>query len=318
MITKWIEHKLKVVFINFFRHFLICCPLKFVYFVACFSSAVTYRISGEKVCDMRKELKRLFAEALPDVQATKIIKDCINHNRKDLFETWKLPSIKPDEIKKMCYFEGKEYLDEAVKKGKGAILLVAHFGSRKFVLSVLGYEGYKINQVAAKPVSWKIEGKYGLAHKKIMDVEFECEKTLPAKFIYIDESLKPIFKVLKHNELVVIAIDGPIGTKRVAVKLLNCSANFSPTAIAIGLKTESPVIPTFVIRQKDNRHRIVFEKPLPFSTGGNLKEEVIAEEAVKYFAKILERYVSESPCQYLDWMYRARLWPINDDFYIFQ
>lgn len=313
---EWIELKLKVIFMDSFRYIMPRCPRWFICRIASFSSGLTYRIAKEKVHIMRRELKKVFGHDMSEEKTQAIIKQGIHNLRKDLFETWMFPLISRDKIRNMTNFIGKDNLDVALKEGKGAIILLAHFGFRKLILPALGYEGYKVNQIAAKPISWQIKGEHGAAHRKIMDVEFKCEKSLPVNFIYTDESLKLIFKALSNNEIIVTTVDGFVGQKRIGVRFLNCTANFSPTAIHLALKTGASILPAFVVRQKDNLHNIIIERPLSLNTKKG-KEDVI-QEAVNEYKSILEKYVLEYPCHYVDCLYRAQLWPIDENMFLFQ
>jgi len=267
---------------------------------------------------MRKELRKVFGETVSEKKKNMIIRDGICNVRKDLFETWMFPSLTRDKTRKLSSFVGRENLDAALEKNKGVILLLAHFGFRKLVLPALGYEGYAINQLAARPTSWKLKGRDNAAHNKLMDIELECEKALRTNFIYLDKSLRPVFRALNKNEIVVIAVDGPIGNKRIGTKFFNCTANFSPTAMTLSLKTGAPVVPAFVIRGQNNRHRIVIEKPLNVNVDDGAAEEAAVEKTLKDFTNILEKYVWEHPGHYVDWLYRAQLWPIDEDFFVFQ
>ena len=316
--ASWVEHKLKLFFLNSFRYVTNHSPRLFLHLIACLSAALTYKTDHNKVKIMREELRKLFGERMSEGRINEIIKKGIGNVRKDLFETWMFPVLTREKTRRLAYFSGREHLDAALAQGKGVILILAHFGFRKLILPALGYEGYAVHQLAAKPTSWKLEGRDHAAHNKIMDIELECEKTLRTNFIYLEDSLRPVFKALGQNEIVAIAIDGPIGNKRIGVKFFDRTAYFSPTAVTLSLKTGAPVIPAFVIRQKDNRHQIVLEAPLPIRTNGGTDMESAIQEALKDFTGVLEKYVLEHPSHYVDWLYRAQIWPIAENFFIFQ
>lgn len=265
---------------------------------------------------MKGELRKLIGGGVSDEKIDEAVKLGICHLRKDTFETWMFPTLTQGKVREMSYFVGRENLDEALVKGRGAIILLTHFGFRKLILPALGYEGYKVHQIAAKPISLKKQGWFMAVHNKTMDIELKCEKALPVDFVYIDESLRPIFTALKNNEIIVIAIDGPIGHKRIAVKFLNRTAHLSPTSISLSLKTKAPVLPAFVVRQKNNRHTIIIEKPLSLQAGE--ERQVVMQEALNNFIHIFEKYVLAYPCHYVDWLYRAQSWPIARDLFIIE
>ncbi len=316
--ANWVELKLKLIFLSSFRYMTNRSPRALLYLIAYVSSVFTYMVDNSKVKIMREELCKLLGKRISHKQAGKIIRQGICNGRKDLFETWMFPALTKEKTRQSAYFSGKEYLDAALAGGKGVILILTHFGFRKFILPVLGYEGYVISQIAAKPTSWKLEGKDHAAHNKIMDIELDCEKSLKANFIYLEDSLRPVFRALSKNEIVAIAVDGPIGNKRIGVKFLGRTAFFSPTAASLSLKTGAAMIPAFVIRGNDNRHKVVFEKPLSVKACDGIDMELITRQAMEEFACVLEKYVLEYTCHYVDWLYRARLWPIEENFFVFK
>lgn len=318
LMASWVEHKLKLIFLNSFRYAVNHSPRKLFYLIAYLSAVLTYMADHTKVRIMREELGKSLGRRIPGKKIGGIITKGICNNRKDLFETWMFPVLTQEKTRRLAYFSGKENLDAALANGKGVILVLAHFGFRKFILPVLGYEGYAINQVAAKPTSWKLEGKEHAAHNKIMDIELDCEKALRANFIYLKDSLRPIFRALSKNEIVSIAIDGTIGNKRMGVKFFDRIAFLSPTVVSLSLKTGAPMIPAFAIRDNDNRHKIVFEKPLLIKANDGADTESLMREALGDFVNVLEKYVLAYPCHYVDWLYRARIWPIEENFFVFQ
>lgn len=312
----WIEHNLKLLFINFFRTIVIYWNRDFINFVTKLSVRFTYKMDSSKIKIMSEEIVKLFGKNITKEKIKEIIKRSLLISRKDLFETWMFPYLSKDMMNEIAYFDGKENLDNALTDGKGIIIMLTHFGFRKLILPALSYEGYKVHQLAAKPTSWKLKDGYSSAHDKIMAIELECENTLPVNFIYLDKSLRPVFKALNNNEILVIAVDSPLGSKRTGVNFFKRTAFFSTTPMSLSLKTGAAVLPAFVIRDKDDKHRIVFEKPLMIRN--YQKTETGIEQSMIEYMEIFSRYVTKYPCHYADWLYRARLWPIEENHYIFE
>ena len=139
-----------------------------------------------------------------------------------------------------------------------------------------------------------------------MEMELEREKHLPANFIYIDKFLRDIFMLLSKNEIMVIALDGPMSGKRVSLQFLNRNASFSVTPIKLAAKTGTPLIPVFIVRKKNERYRIIFEKPIFIDkTRGR---EIFIEKALKHFVNLLGSYVRQYPCHYGLSLFMFRLW----------
>ena len=69
----------------------------------------------------------------------------------------------------------------------------------------------------------------------------------------------------------------------------------------LALRTKAAIIPCFIIRQKDDTHKIIFEEPL------NLKEGKTAEETIviniQKLTRIIETYIRRYPAEW-GWMHR--------------
>lgn len=269
---------------------------------------------GEKAQAIKHELQKLVGTEVTDNKLDRITLKALNNYRKDFFDTWCFPKLNQKNIKNFGYLDGKENLDQALKKGKGAIVAVSHFGLWKAILPVLGYANYPVTQIAKNPLDF-MGKENSLAYNKIMEIEYQCEKSLPSKFIYLGQFLRPVYKSLADNEVVVISFDGIKGTKRILTKLLSREAYFSSSPVTLSLATGSPLLPAFVIREKDGRHRVKIEPELTTLEGDN--RENILQNTVNAYAKMLAEYITEYPCHYAMFMYIAMVHSAKGDQKVF-
>jgi KDO2-lipid IV(A) lauroyltransferase len=305
-----IINTIKTFFLYSIRFILPYLPLKALYLIGNFSGYVLY---GQKTQIIKDDLRMLFGNlSEPDLDI--IIRHTMQNFRKDLLEIWTFPKLNQNKINKISYFEGKEYIDKALEKGKGAILCVTHFGSWKIVLPALGYNGYTVNQVAATPLTFKKESEM-FSHNKIMEIELECESSLPAKFIYLNTgmSLRQIYKALADNEVIVVSLDGIIGGKRMPLPFLNSTLLLSTAGASLSLSTGAPSLPTFIVRQKDNRHKIIICKPFVIKEVD--KQKYVYEWMINY-TRLFEYFVRNYPDHYARYLYTIRKYPLPDLGYI--
>ncbi len=269
---------------------------------------------GEKAHIIKRDLGMLLGNA-STLDLDKILRHTMQNFRKDLLEIWTFPKLNRNKINKISYFEGFEHLKDALALGKGALLCITHFGSWKIILPALGYNGYTVNQIAANPLTFEKEEE-AASHNKIMQMELECEAALPAKFIYLDKEKSPrqIYRVLENNEVVVISLDGIIGGKRMAMPFLNGTLMLSTGGATLSLSTGAPALPIFIVRQQDNRHKIIIHKPFAINNGRD-KETYINEWMVNY-TRLFEQYVQNYPEHYARYLYTIRKYPLPEIGYI--
>ncbi len=256
---------------------------------------------------MHDELSLIFNGRYSNEQKKFIIKRTFNIIVKNQLEVLLFRSLTKEKANSMITVEGLEKIDYARSMEKGIILLIAHFGANKLVMPALGYRDFEINQVGGKPTEWiRIMGdELSSLSKRVFELELENEQCLPANFIYVFESMKPVFRCLKNNEVVCMAIDGGGGTKKEKIRFLGRDAMISAGPFRIAQKTGATILPAFVVRQQDDSHRLVIEDPIWAEE--NLTEEEVNITNLQRFVNTLEEYVERYPCHYAFRLARARM-----------
>ena len=260
-------------------------------------ASVVLSKGSEQVRVVRAELRKLLGDVKSDAELESIAVKGMRDYRHDLFEIWSFPRLSEKRISKFAYLEGREHLDKALEQGKGAVVGVSHFGSWKMIIAALAYNGYKINQIGLDPMYF-IDKSRPQHHNAVMEMEYKCEQSLPANFIYVGQgkSMRQVFRLLESNEVVLNSFDGFVGSKNIEIPFLQGKISISTGPAAIALRSGAPLVPVFAVRQKDNRHKITIHEEIPFGDDEN-KQQAIAD-AVGSFAKLLEHYVSKCPSHY--------------------
>jgi len=212
----------------------------------------------------------------------------IKRQLEDLFAS----KIDATVINKIVSIRGRDQLDRTLDKGKGAIILVSHFGSFRMVLPALGFNGYKVNQLVGNP-----ELKH---HRKVDRLLFGYREkeydALPVNFIRTDLSIRPVIKALKNNELVVIAYDGREGSDWVEVPFLGKTGKISAGPVRMSAMTGAALIPTVIVRKPNDKHEMIMEAPVKMMLDGS--KERVALENTRMYIKIFEKYIKQYPCHF--------------------
>jgi len=262
---------------------------------------------GEKAVVMKSELELLFGkEKFTGSEISEIIIECLRNFRKDLFEIWSFPKLNSRKAEDLCAIDGMEHLENALKKGSGVIIALCHFGSYKMILPCLGYKGYKITQVAANPLDLTGKDK-SIVKNKTMEIEFQCEKSLPAHFFYIGTTPRQIYRVLQNNEILVMSLDGILDPNRISVPFLQRKVRLSPSLVKIAERTKATILPVFTVREKNGKHRIIIDNEIPLENGGDKEKQEI--NVLSKFGSLMERYVREFPSHYLWYLYKNKTEP---------
>jgi lauroyl/myristoyl acyltransferase len=255
------------------------------------------------VADMRAELDAISANgpAMPRA-ADALVRDACRLTMFNEIEVLRYPALNPSTIDGTCVIEGREHLDAALAEGRGAIVLIGHFGANQMIMPALGHVGYRMNQLSAPPPVWAEilrDTRTTPLWRKVLSRRWELEKRLPVRHINVFRFLRPAFEALGRNEVLGLAFDGGGGKKWVKVDFLGRKANLSVQPAQIWQKTRAALLPTYVIRMPgEARHRVVITEALPWKG--------TPEASLQAFCARFEQWVWAHPEQYLHFLAMRR------------
>lgn len=259
--------------------------------------------------EMREELRLLFRDRpLPGPEG-RIIRDTYREAMFNEIEVLRYPDLNPGTIDGTCVIEGREHLDAALARGKGAIVLIGHFGANQMIMPALGHKGYPMNQLSAPPPVWADilrETRTTPLWEKVLDRRWALEKRLPVQHINVFKFLRPAFECLQDNQVLGLAFDGGGGQKHTQVKLVEREAWVSVQPIQLWRKTGAALLPTVVIRPPGQRlHRVIIEPPLDWQPVKGDRDEETRRNMQAYVDRF-SAWVARHPDHYLQFMLHRR------------
>jgi len=216
-------------------------------------------------------------------------------------ETLLFPRLTAEDMDFAAPVEGLARLDAALGDGKGAILLLSHFGANQMVMPALGFRGYRLNQVSAPAtvLNERLPEHRPAWVLRTRELRWEHERALPAAHINGLGNLAEALGCLRRGEVLAIAGDGGHFSAPVRVPFLGREANFPAGAMLLARRTGSPVLPAFVLRAASGRNTVIIEPPLETIHAPAPSKEAAAEAGVREFAARLEERVRAHPGHYL-------------------
>ena len=186
---------------------------------------------------------------------------------------------------------GEKWLQDQQDKGKGAVLLMSHFGSWELMAAWLAQKGYPVSGVIQNPKDEDLADLINSYRKNIGG------KPIPKQFM-----LREPVKRLKEGDMVVLAGDqnwGGRGALYLPFFGKNCGTAGGPAGFA--LLAEVPLIPVVAFRLGSFRYRIEIGPPIDIPSSGS------RETMILYMTKAANRWtegiIKRAPEQWL-WMHR--------------
>jgi lauroyl/myristoyl acyltransferase len=230
------------------------------------------------------------------------------------FEELLLGKLTAENLHNYLDWEGRDNLEAALARKKGAILVFPHAGHVMMIIAATSLWGYSYTQYAARGLAPK---EVAEAHPEVFghnpwreavrEAREKSEDRLPAKFLTLETPVRKLFRSLANNELVGIAFDGRIGRRFVKVPYLGREALLNPGAFRMAADTGAALVPTFVEVPAHGKNRMI-TRPALIPDGKNassLMAELLQAE--------VEPWIRAHPEHYGIWLLHCRLRNTVDD-----
>ena len=272
------------------------CPLRFSYWMAdrlgdiyCFFARYSRRV-------VRNNLIHVFRGKISEEQLNHYIRETFREFSKYLVDFFHSSSLNERNIDRFVSIENKHYLDDALKAGQGIITLTAHFSSWELGGITLALKGYPFNAVI-------------LNHKNKSVNRFfvKQRKNKGVRLIPLGIAIRRCFEVLRQGEILALLGDREFNNVAMGIKINFCgreTRNIIPIGAAkLALKTGAKIIPTFVVRCKNNRSKLIFNQPVNIVNTGNREKDV--RKIMEDFFAVFEKFVRKYPSQ---WFIFTPIW----------
>lgn len=267
-------------------------PRSWVYAFAQNASRLGYRIAAKQRKSALESLGIAFGKEKSKEEIERIARDSFTFMAKGGMEMMYFMN-KPALAKKRVQMVGRDNLEAALSWGKGVILVSAHFGNFPLMMSKLSLEGYKIAGIM-RPMRDERAEKMFLDTRTRLGIKTIYSQ--PRK-VCVEETIRS----LRGKEIVFIPIDQNFGSGGVFVDFFGRKAATATGPVVLAQRTGSPILPCFIIRQKDDTHRIIFEPPFHLKEGKAREETVTIN--IQKLTGIIESYIRRYPQEW-SWIHR--------------
>lgn len=267
-------------------------PQRFIRGLGTAIGSLGYFAAGKQRRIALESLNIAFGAEKTKEELEKIAKDSFTFMAKSGLEIMHLLDH-PGFLKERVEITGKEILDSALAKGKGVILVSAHFGNFPLILARLCMDGYKGAGIMRLMRDSRVEKIF---LKKRQDFRVKTIYSQPR-----DACVHQTIAALRNNEIVFIPLDQNFGTSGIFVDFFGRKAATAVGPVVFAQRTDSLILPCFVIRDKNDYHRIIFEPPLLLETGRNSRETILIN--IQKLTNIIESYIRKYPAEW-GWIHR--------------
>ena len=268
-------------------------PYGFVKFITSVLLAIAFQCTIRQRKIAEESINIAFGDEKSPEEKKEIIKKCFENFGRGMTELLYYLAH-PQAVDDKVVIEGKEHLDAAVAKGKGVVAVTAHLGNFALMMLVLARQGYKTSSII-RPARDEELSEY--LHKKRTEVGLGTVFAIPRR-----ECVSNSIKVLRDGSLLFIPIDQNFGSGGgVYVDFFGQKAATATGPAVFAMRTGAEILPMFILRQENDRHKIVIEPPISLETGEDEKETITL--AMTKITSLIEQYIRRYPHEWA-WMHR--------------
>lgn len=200
---------------------------------------------------------------------------------RNLIEFIRLPGLSHEDLHKHIIWEGRQYLDEALSRGKGVILVTAHFGIWDLTGASMAKAGYPLCIVART-----------MDNKLLDTIATNIRKSSGAKVIFRRNGIRHMLKCIKQNMIVGILMDQNMSSG-IAVDFFSKAAATTPVAGYLTLKTGAPVIPVHGICLGYKKYKIIFEPEVVYKNTHDKDKDI--QSYTLRLNKLIQSWIISNP-----------------------
>lgn len=284
-----------------FRWFIARTPAKWEIPMFRLMGKLHFVFSRGKKALLVDNLKKAFGDTKSEKEYATIARKYLEEHYVERMVLFLFSKLKKNNIDKYHSIKGWEKVEKCLSRGKGCVLVHAHFGAVHLPLFHIGLKGYDIKQVGLLTVP---EGA-GAIGRMVTRMREENEGLIPAEIVSANSSLRTLFHCLKKNGLVMIP--GDVHSKGHGVErfplfeFVGHRIHFPTGAAALALKSGAALIPIFTVRDGFSQYKTVIEDEILLPAENSSNKNDIYNHSVRSFINLFTEYIKKYPCHWAFW-----------------
>jgi len=242
-----------------------------------------------------KNLTYAFGTEQSSAELDTLLRTCMEDIGKNFMDVMQAFGLSAEQLRQKIEVVGVEHLDKARAEGRGVIAFSAHLGNFILIGPRLIADGYPFSVVARDPKDQRIAQFF-----RHMRERFGIG-SIPDK--PKRECIVQCLKCLRDNGILFLQIDQNAAPDDPWVEFFGWLVPTFKGPVVFSLRTGAPVLPFFMIRQPDNRLKLIIEPPVTLVQDADKEEEI--RKNVALLTRITEEHIRRYPEQ---WWWLHRRW----------
>lgn len=283
-----------------FRSFLLIIyllPFRFVALLGTFLGRTYYLIDRNRHRCVNANISVVFGSKLDHQKREILGRESCEHLAMYIFDLLKLHKIiTPENYHKYIEITGSSHVMTSIKKGKGTIAVIGHFGNF-YLFRYLSY-------LSIPPMTAVIRELDNPYLERLLSSIFNKLGVIVER---PDGAIHTMHQLLLKNAIVVTLADQKaggtprVGRHGIVVDFFGIPSQTHITAPLLAQRTGASIVPLFVIRKGPGRYRIEINEPLKLVRTSNEASDLAIN--TRKINQIFEDYITKYPHHWF-WLHR--------------
>ncbi|WP_196603519.1 lysophospholipid acyltransferase family protein [Pectinatus haikarae] len=282
--------------LKFLSFFMCLMPHKFLLFIGKILGILYFQL-------IAKERKRAILQMRAslgngETEAAELVRQSFINMGKAFVEILYMPRLNKDNINYFVDPEGIEKLREALREEHGVVVLTGHVGNWEWMAASLAFNGIPTTTIV-KPQPNAQHTRILNEYREMVGVEVFARGT---------SELLAAARALKKGKILGFLADQDAGPGGAFIDFFGRPASTPLGPAVFARKFLSPVVPLFIVRCENGRHRLIVGDIMRYENTGDTDADLL-RFTVK-MTKFVENVIRENPTQ---WLWFQKRWNTASD-----
>ncbi|MBQ9616538.1 MAG: lysophospholipid acyltransferase family protein, partial [Selenomonadaceae bacterium] len=213
---------------------------------------------------IKKERERAVSQMMPALQiseeeARKLVRESFVNLARNVLDILYMPNLNEENLHEYIEIDHLERMQEAIAEGHGVVVLTGHVGTWEWLSAAFTLNGLPVTAIA-KPQP----------NQQYTDLLNDLRATIHVEIFSRGTSeLLAAGRALKKGKILGFLADQDAGPGGAFIEFLGKTASTPMGPAVFSNKFHSPVLPAFILRRPDGRHRVVIGEVLRYEDTGD-------------------------------------------------
>jgi lauroyl/myristoyl acyltransferase len=261
-------------------------PTRLGYALAHWTGRIVASAMPSQRAVVRSNLRHVVGPQVPEAEVDQLARRTYTYMVKNYFDMFRVPRLSVQQVDSLVSLTGWEHVATALAAGRGAIIGAIHYGNVDLAMQKVA------------PLAQRLTGPAEhLKPERLYQYLVGLRSSKGVHLIPADGILTELFRALKRNELVGLALDRDTTDSGRVASLFGAPARLPDGAVQLALRTGAPVVFAHCRRAPDNRLHACIEPPIWVERTGDTEHDI--EVGMRRVLSDVERCLREDPAQWV-------------------